>query len=160
MIRKCLHANPGRRPMAQVLATWIREQRTALQQQIASAAGRPVTERQMLNRSPDCSYAAARCWHHGKFSQHYITTTPNRKGAEEDGSVELTINECFALKDWEEKALAGDTDEYKEHDAEERHEEPEELQPLGISFGEQLGKVWNNRWPTSTRMDVCKCKDG
>jgi hypothetical protein len=159
MIRKCLHANPGRRPIAQHLATWIRGRRTDLQQQIASAAGRPVTEREMLNRSPYCSYAAARCWHHGKFSQHYITTTPNRKGAEEDGSVELTINKCFALKDWEERALTGDTDEYEEHDGEERHEEPDNPQPLGIKFGERSADRWLDHWPFVTRIDVCNCND-
>ena len=171
MLRKCLHANPGKRPDAKELTDWIRERRDRLQQQMRTQQAAVVRECDMKRHSSaetqhhagqqqtkwsitDRSYESAKCWHYGKYSQHYIMTTPNRKGADSDGSVSLTVND-YTVRDWEERAL---TDESERHSGEQYQvpEEREERQTLGIQFVlvNECGEK-ENHWPTITRIELC-----
>ena len=172
MIRKCLHANPGKRPDAKELTDWIRERRDKLQMQIRRQRAAAVRECDMKRHSSaethhdagkrqtqwsiiDRSYEAAKCWHYGKYSQHYITTTPNRKGAESDGSVNLTVND-YTVRDWEERALTDEFERYRDEQHQENSEKREERQTLGIKFDlvNEYGSK-ENHWPTITRVELC-----
>ena len=143
MIRRCLHANPGKRPIAKELTDWLRTRLEGLQKQMRSRQAAVVSERSTLKQNrewhyglegnqwsiTDRSHEAAQSWHHGKYSLHYITTTSTRTDRQSDGLVELTINACKPRADWEQRAL---TDECESCDG--HHEESEKRQKVGFDF--------------------------
>eukprot|EP01043_Picozoa_sp_COSAG02_P027792 COSAG02_NODE_1653_length_11488_cov_66.480815_11_plen_1303_part_00 len=124
MIRRCLHANAGKRPTAEVLAGWLRARREGLRKEVQLHQRVRVSERSTLNQDLYSlggrrwsvtlrSHEASARWHYGKYSEHAIRTTSNLRGRTDDmwydRSVELTITTPHTPTDWEETAMTDES---------------------------------------------------
>jgi hypothetical protein len=168
MVRRCLHADPARRPDAKEITTWLRLRKDGMRKRRALQAEAKQSESAEYRRlsggsgcSPSRSWSIVdsgddevlKCWNHGQFSLHYMeqpaslthmSSTQRERALEHTSSFTLTLNATYQ-SDWEESALQGEL-------APINRPSPDSLlkqQGFGVVF--KLGQ-WSS-WPKIAKID-------